>query len=189
MTVPDVFVSERHNAYIVGFPDGTFGPEKNMTRSEAAAIFARILSSKNGDTITSGAKTKFKDVPADAWYGGYVRYLSGFGIVTGTAEDTFSPNKAITRAEFTAMAVRFFEAYGDGDPEIMEQYDGFNDISSGYWAAGYIEDAARHGWVKGYGNGNFGPENNITRAEVVTLVNRLLGGRRIRSSSTPTPGG
>ena len=175
VTVPDVFVSERHNAYIVGFPDGTFGPEKNMTRSEAAAIFARILSSKNGDTITGGAKTRFKDVPADAWYGGYVRYLSGFGIVTGTAEDTFSPNKAITRAEFTAMAVRFFEAYGDGDPEIMEQYDGFNDISSGYWAAGYIEDAARHGWVKGYGNGNFGPENNITRAEVVTLVNRLLG--------------
>lgn len=175
LTVPAVSVSERHRAYIVGYPDGTFGPERSMTRSEAAAIFARLLADKNGDTITTTAKTKFTDIPADAWYSGYVKYLTGFGVVYGRSENTFAPNDAITRAEFTAFAVRFFEAYGDGNGEIMEQYSGFDDVSSGYWAAEYIKDAARHGWIHGYGDGTFRADRYITRAEVVTIVNRLLG--------------
>ncbi|MGM9608151.1 MAG: S-layer homology domain-containing protein [Oscillospiraceae bacterium] len=175
LTVPAVFVSERHKAYIVGYPDGTFGPERSMTRSEAAAIFARLLADKNGDTITTTAKTKFTDIPADAWYSGYVKYLTGFGVVYGRGENTFAPNDAITRAEFTAFAVRFFEAYGDGNGEIMEQYSSFDDVSSGYWAAEYIKDAARHGWIHGYGDGTFRADRYITRAEVVTIVNRLLG--------------
>ena len=175
LTVPAVSVSERHRAYIVGYPDGTFRPERSMTRSEAAAIFARLLADKNGDTITTAAKTKFTDVPADAWYSGYVKYLTGFGVVYGRGENTFAPNDAITRAEFTAFAVRFFEAYGDGNGEIMEQYSGFDDVSSGYWAAEYIKDAARHGWIHGYGDGTFRADRYITRAEVVTIVNRLLG--------------
>ncbi len=73
LTVPAVSVSERRRAYIVGYPDGTFGPERSMTRSEAAAIFARLLANKNGDTITTTAKTKFADIPGDAWYSGYVK--------------------------------------------------------------------------------------------------------------------
>lgn len=175
LTVPAVTVSERHTAYIYGYTDGTFGPENNMTRSEAAAIFARILADKNGDTLTTAAKTKFADIPANAWYSGYVKYLVNFDVVYGRSEDTFAPNDPITRAEFTAFAVRFFEAYGDGDAEIMEQYAGFNDVSSGYWAAEYIKDAAIHGWIKGYGDGTFRADRYITRAEVVTIVNRLLG--------------
>lgn len=175
LTVPAVTVSERHTAYIYGYTDGTFGPENNMTRSEAAAIFARLLADKNGDTITTVAKTKFTDIPANAWYSGYVRYLSNYGVVYGRDDDTFAPNDSITRAEFTAFAVRFFEAYGDGNAEIMEQYEGFNDVSSGYWAAEYIKNAAIHGWIKGYGDGTFRADRYITRAEVVTIVNRLLG--------------
>lgn len=174
LVVPTVKVTAYHGEYIYGYTDGTFGPERNMTRSEAAAIFARILAEKNGDTITTAAKTKFEDIPANCWYSGDVKYLTGYGVVVGTSDTTFEPEKDITRAEFVAMAVRFFEAYGDGNAEIMEQYAEFNDVSSGYWAAEYIKDAAIHGWIYGYGDGTFRAEQNITRAEVVTIVNRLL---------------
>ncbi len=163
-----------HGAYVVGYPDGTFGPERNMTRAEASAIFARLLSEKKGDVIRNSASTRFEDVPTNAWYSDDVRYLAGYGIVTGTSEKSFSPNEAITRAEFVTMAVRFFESYGDGATAIMEKYAGFNDISSGYWAAKYIEEASARGWIKGYGDGSFRGGREITRAEVVTIVNRLL---------------
>lgn len=172
---PSVAKVERHAAYIVGYSDGTFGPERDMTRSEAATIFARLLADKNGDTITKTAKTKFTDIPDNAWYSGYVRYLSNFGVVYGRGNDTFDPDASITRAEFTAMAVRFFEAYGDGDAELMKQYSGFKDVSTGYWAAEYIQEAALRGWIAGYGDGTFRADRYITRAEVVTIVNRLLG--------------
>lgn len=175
LTVPAVAVTEHHSAYIYGYPDGTFGPERNMTRSEAAAIFARLLADKNGDTITAAAKTKFSDIPANSWYSGYVKYLTGYGIAYGCGDNRFAPDRAITRAEFTAMAVRFFDAYGEGADELMEKYSGFDDVSSGYWAAEYIKDAALHGWIFGYGDGTFRGERSITRAEVVAIVNRLLG--------------
>ena len=177
VAVPSVAKKERHGAYIVGYGDGTFGPERNMTRSEAAAIFARLLAEKNGDTITTAAKAKFTDIPANAWYSGYVCYLSNYDVVYGRGEGIFAPNDAITRAEFTAFAVRFFEAYGDGDAEIMEQYASFSDVSAGYWAAEYIKDAAARGWIKGYGDGTFRADRYITRSEVVAIVNRLLGRR------------
>ena len=131
LTVPEVEQTERHGVYIVGYTDGTFGPSRSMTRSEAAAIFARLLAEKNGDTITTAATTKFADIPAHAWYSGYVKYLSNNGITYGKSRTVFAPNDAITRAEFTTMAVRFFDVYGDGDAEIMEQYKDFNDVSDG----------------------------------------------------------
>ncbi len=167
-------VIQKHGAYIVGYTDGTFGPERSMTRSEAAAIFARLLADKNGDTITTVAVTKFSDIPEHAWYSGYVKYLTGYGVVTGMSDGTFAPNEPVTRSQFTAMAVRFFEVYGDGDAEIMEQYAEFNDVSTGYWAAEYIREAAIFGWIRGYGDGTFRGDDDITRAEVVTIVNRLL---------------
>ena len=175
LTVPEVEQTERHGVYIVGYTDGTFGPSRSMTRSEAAAIFARLLAEKNGDTISTAANTKFADIPAHAWYSGYVKYLSNNGITYGKSKTVFAPNDAITRAEFTTMAVRFFDVYGSGDAEIMEQFSGFNDVSSGYWAAEYIKYAALHGWINGYGDGSFHAEREINRAEVVTIVNRLLG--------------
>jgi len=175
LTLPEITVIEKHGAYIYGYPDGSFGPSRSMTRSEAAAIFARLLAERKGDTIPETARTKFTDIPANTWYSGYVKYLTGYGIVNGTGENTFSPNEQITRAEVVAMAVRFFEVYDGGNAAIMEQYAEFNDVSDGYWAAEYIKDAAIHGWIKGYGDGTFRATANITRAEAVTIINRLLG--------------
>ena len=176
LTVPAVEAeTQRHGAYIYGYGDGSFGPERSMTRSEAAAIFARLLADRNGDRISAAGGARFSDVPAGAWYAGYVRYLTSYGVVYGRGRDTFAPDEAITRAEFTAFAVRFFSAYGDGDPENMERYDGFTDVRDGYWAAQYIHDAAAGGWIVGYGDGSFRGDATITRAEAVTIINRLLG--------------
>lgn len=176
LTVPALLNAVKHGAYIYGYPDGTFGFDRNMSRSEAAAIFARLLAEKNGDVIpeTGNFTTKFSDVPADAWYAGYVKYLSNYGIVFGYEDGTFRPENPVSRAEFTAMSVRFFEDYGDGNPEIVEMYADFTDVSEGYWAAEYIYNASVYGWVYGYGDGTFHADDNITRAEVVTLVNRML---------------
>lgn len=175
LTVPAVVESEYHGAYVVGYTDGTFGPNRDMTRSEAATIFARLLAQRNGERITAPTKTTFPDVPVNAWYAGYVSYLARYGIAVGYTDGLFHGDEPITRAEFTAVAVRFFDTYGDGDPAIMEEYSGFWDVSPGHWAAGYIADAARYGWVVGYGDGTFHADDEITRAEVVTIVNRLLG--------------
>ncbi len=175
LTVPEVQETERHGVYIVGYTDGTFGPSRSMTRAEAAAIFARLLAEKNGDTISTAANTKFTDIPSHAWYSGYVKYLNNNGVTYGKSKTLFAPNEAITRAEFTTLAVRFFDVYGDGDAEIMEQYKDFSDVSDGYWAAAYIKAAAKHGWINGYGDGSFRADDEINRAEVVTIVNRLLG--------------
>ena len=93
----------------------------------------------------------------------------------GYNDRTYRGNQAITRAEFTAMAARFFDVYGDGAEEIMEQYEALDDVSDGYWLLSSIKDAAIHGWVEGYGDGTFRADDPIDRAEVVTIVNRLLG--------------
>lgn len=175
VTVPETSQTERHGIYIEGYPDGSFGPERGMTRAEAATIFARLLAEKNGDNISTVAKTKFDDIPAHAWYSGYVKYLNNHGVAYGKTKTTFAPDDAITRAEYTALAVRFFEVYGDGSAEIMEKYKSFDDVSEGDWAASYIQAAAKYGWVNGYEDGSFHPSRQITRAEVVTLTNRLLG--------------
>ena len=175
LTVPEIEERERHGTYILGYTDGTFGPSRSMTRAEAAAIFARLLAEKNGDTISTVANTRFTDIPAHAWYSGYAKYLNNNGVTYGKSKTIFAPNDAITRAEFTTLAVRFFDVYGDGDAEIMEQYKDFNDVSDGYWAAAYIKAAAKHGWINGYGDGSFRADDEINRAEVVTIVNRLLG--------------
>ena len=175
LTVPEIEERERHGAYILGYTDGTFGPSRSMTRAEAAAIFARLLAEKNGDTISAVANTRFTDIPAHAWYSGYAKYLNNNGVTYGKSKTIFAPDDAITRAEFTTLAVRFFDVYGDGDKEIMEQYRDFDDVSDGYWAAAYIKAAAQYGWINGYTDGSFRADRSISRAEVVTIVNRLLG--------------
>jgi len=175
ITVPEITATEHHGVYVVGRDDGNFSPDHSITRAEAAAIFARLLAERKGDFITTAAVTKFKDIPSNIWYSGYVKYLTNFGVIYGRADDQFVPDDSITRAEFTAMAVRFFDEYGGGNDEIKEQYAGFTDVSEGYWASEYIRDAAIHGWINGYNDGTFRADNSITRAETVTLINRLLG--------------
>ena len=175
LTVPEGEETARHSAYIMGYRDGMFGPSRSMTRAEVSAIFARLLAAKRGDTIPAAAGTKFVDIPSGAWYSGYVKYLADYGVAYGRTKDRFAPNEAITRAEFVAMTVRFFDVYGDGSQEIMERYKDFDDVSDGYWAAAYIKAAAKYGWVTGYTDGTFRGDSEINRVGVVTIVNRLLG--------------
>lgn len=174
LTVPADVETEEHTAYILGYPDGTFGPSRSMTRSEAAAIFARLLAAKNGDILYDNVHCSFSDVSGKAWYAGAVKYLETFGIIEGYEDGTFRPEKEITRAEFVVMSVRFYEAYGIKVTEETKKL-AFTDVSKTYWAADYINEASASGWIVGYGNGTFGPDKEITRAEVVTIVGRVLG--------------
>ena len=154
-----------HFAYIVGYGHGDVQPQNSITRAEVAAIFFRLLE----DGIRSENFTHqndFSDVAADAWYCSSVSTLSRMGIIAGYPDGTFRPNAPITRAEFAAIATRF-DNNGDKTPV------NFNDII-GHWAEDEITVAANHGWVSGYGDGTFRPESRITRAETMSLVNRVL---------------
>ena len=146
-----------------------------MLRSEAAAIFARLLSQHLDEPITAPTTATFPDVPNDAWYAGYVSYLARYRVAVGCTDGLFHGNDPISRAEFTAMAVRFFDAYEDSGQERAEDRQDFWDVSPSHWAAGYIEEAAQHGWVEGYVDGTFRADDSIERAEVVAIVNRMLG--------------
>ncbi len=154
-----------HFAYIVGYGHGEVQPQNSITRAEVAAIFFRLLE----DGIRSENFTHqndFSDVAADAWYCSSVSTLSRMGIIAGYPDGTFRPNAPITRAEFAAIATRF-DNNGDKTPVS------FTDII-GHWAEGEITVAANHGWVSGYGDDTFRPQNQITRAETMSLVNRVL---------------
>ena len=154
-----------HYAYIVGYGHGDVQPQNSITRAEVAAIFFRLLE----DGIRSENFTHqndFSDVAADAWYCSSVSTLSRMGIIAGYPDGTFRPNAPITRAEFAAIATRF-DNNGDKTPV------NFKDII-GHWAEGEITVAANHGWVSGYGDGTFRPQNSITRADTMSLVNRVL---------------
>lgn len=175
LTVPPIPVDAvKHGAYVVGYDNGNFGPEDNMTRAEAAVIFGRLLADNKGESAYPAAYSKYKDVEAGSWYAPYVRYLSTYGVVYGCGNSTFDPDRVISRAEFVTMAVRFFNVYDGGNAAIQDQYASFDDVTEGSWAAEYIRDAAAYGWVNGYGDGLFHGSDAITRAEAVTVINRLL---------------
>ena len=163
---------EYHFAYIVGYVDGTVGPDRNMTRGEAAAVFARILAEYRGDSLESAYTSKFPDVDAGAWYANYVAYLEKLGVVVGFDDGKFHAEASITRDQFVTMCVRL------NDWMALTTYKsdqaGFPDAKDG-WAAEYIHTATRNGWIVGYPDGKFHGEGEITRAEVVTIVNRMLG--------------
>ena len=164
---------EYHFAYIVGYGDGNVGPDRNMSRAEAAAVFARILSEARGDELTNTRASSFPDVDADAWYAGYVAYLEQLGVVVGFDDGKFHAEASITREQFVTMCVRLDEWMA------LETYEseraGFADVKDGHWAAAYIHEATRSGWIVGYPDGKFHGGDQITRAEVVTIVNRMLG--------------
>lgn len=153
-----------HFAFLVGYTDGTFGPERNMTRAEVTTMFARLLTEQiEADKTYSNT---FSDVPKGYWAANYIGYMQQFGIITGYSDGNFRPDAPVTRAEFAAIASRF--------EKLTEGSKSFADVPDTYWAARYINFAATRGWVTGYSDGTFKPENPITRAEVAAVTCRLL---------------
>ena len=154
-----------HFAYIVGYGNGEVRPQNKITRAEVATIFFRLLTDDVRDENLTKTN-RYSDVAATSWYNTAVSTLSSMGIITGYPDGTFRPNAAITRAEFAAIAARFDH---DGDKTAAK----FSDIAS-HWAKDEISIAYNNGWITGYPNSTFGPQRDITRAETMTLVNRVL---------------
>ena len=162
---PPVLDTENHYGYIVGYDDGTVRPNGKITRAEVATIFFRLLTDESRDAYWCQTND-FSDVSASDWFNNAISTLTNAGILDGYEDGTFRPNGNITRAEFATIAVRFFDLTYEGE-------DLFPDISD-HWARDYINQAAAAGFVNGYEDGTFRPNNAITRAEAVTLVNRTL---------------
>ena len=159
--------TENHVAYIIGYPDGEVKPEGNITRAEVATIFFRLLTDETRDEYWSKTNS-YTDVPADSWFNNAISTLSNMGIIDGYADGSFRPDAPITRAEFTKIAVSFFE-YAD---YVYENT--FTDVRSGSWYTQFIAAAVEIGLIEGYPDGTFRPDNYITRAEACTIVNRTL---------------
>lgn len=160
-----------HKAYIVGYDDGTFRPDSDMSRAEAAAIFARLIAEEKGESISG--KSKFKDIKSDEWYADSIGYLSKYDIIKGYSDGTFKPDESVTRAEFVAMAVRYHGLFNEVKKTGYTVK--YTDLNKSYWAYNDIALAKNIGWLNGYADGTFRGDNNITRAEVVTIVNRATG--------------
>ena len=154
-----------HMAYLNGYPDGAFGPDRNMTRAEAAQMFYNLLLDK--DVPVTAA---FGDVDDGAWYAEAVHTLASLGILNGVGGGRYEPERAITRAEFTAIAMRFAKAPAGGETC-------FTDVHESDWFYADVAGAVQYGWIEGYGDGTFRPGSSITRAEVTAIVNRMLGRR------------
>ena len=169
---PVTFVNRRaaelnrrdHTAFLVGYAEGTFGPERNMTRAEVTTMFARLLTEQIEANKTYSST--FNDVAKGCWAANYIGYMQQFGIVTGYTDGSFRPNAPVTRAEFAAIASRF--------EKLTQGSKSFTDVPDTHWAVKYINFAATRGWVTGYADGTFKPEHSITRAEVSAVTCRLL---------------
>ena len=168
MTTKPELDRENHYAYIIGYPDGSVRPSAEISRAEVATIFFRMLSDKSRAELWSSGNS-YADVTAENWYNNAVSTLTNAGIVNGDNETTFRPDAAITRAEFAAIAARFTDS-------LYLDKDMFSD-NSGHWASEYINTAAFLGWIHGYEDGTFRPDNLITRAEAMTLINNVLDRR------------
>lgn len=164
--VPGALNGKDHIAYMNGYEDGTIKPNKNITRAEAATLFFRML---NEDVRAANYSTvsPFIDVNEDDWFNIAVATMAKMGILKGRTADTYEPNEPITRAEFATICARF----DTNNPDTSEV--GFNDLA-GHWAEADVLRAAALGWVEGYEDGSFRPDAFITRAEVITMMNRLL---------------
>ena len=160
--------TDDHFAFINGYPDGSVQPEGNVTRAETAAILYRIM----GDACQSYYKTNsssYSDVARGDWYNTYVATLENAGVIVDTRTNgKFRPNDAITRAELASMIAQFAGLESASAAK-------FNDVGSRYWAAEEIAIAAKMGWINGYPDGSFRPDRNVTRAELMAMVNRALG--------------
>ena len=164
-TVPDMLNGDDHFAYVIGYTDGTVRPNANISRSEVAAIFFRLLKPEVRDGNLTSSNT-FTDVNEGMWCNMSISTMAKLGIVKGRSPELFDPDAPITRAEFAAICARFDTGLTEGDSN-------FTDIS-GHWAEAEIERAASLGWIMGYTDSTFRPDNYITRAEAMTMINRVL---------------
>ena len=163
--VPDKLNGDDHYAYVIGYLDGNVRPNANVSRAETATIFFRLLKSdiRDGNLI---ADNGFSDVSDGQWHNKAISTMAKLGIVKGRRADRFDPDASITRAEFAAICARF-------NTKPVENSGSFSDIS-GHWAENEIERAAAFGWISGYPDGTFRPDARITRAEAMTMINRVL---------------
>ena len=152
-----------HRDFLHGYTDGTFGPNRNMTRGEVAQMFYNLLLEQDVPQTTA-----FTDVPADMWCADAVNTLASLGIVEGIGNGLYAPDRAITRAEFTVIAMRFAELDTSGE-------NIFSDVNPNDWFYEQVVGSIKYGWIQGYADGTFRPDNTITRAEVTTITNRMLG--------------
>lgn len=176
-TAPKLNTSD-HFAYVQGYPDGTVKPAGNITRAETAAILFRLMDDASRKTYYS-TKSGFRDVASGSWYNTYVATLNNAGVITDSSNGYFRPNEAITRAELAAMLAKFSETTGAANY--------FNDVSAKYWAANAIAICAKLGWITGYPDGTFRPDKNVTRAELMAMINRATG-RAPKSADAFLPG-
>ena len=163
--VPTGLNGKDHYAYIIGYGNNDVRPQNNITRAEVATIFFRLLTDETREANMTKSNG-YNDMKDGAWYTCAVSTLSKMGIIKGYEDGSFKPDASISRAEFAAIAARF-DPDGDKTPAT------FSDVSS-HWAKDEISIAANHGWIKGYEDGSFKPDQKITRAETMTLVNRVL---------------
>ena len=163
--VPDKLNGDDHFAYVIGYPDGKVHPEGNISRAETATIFFRLLKADIRDGNLT-ADNDFSDVSDGQWHNKAISTMAKLGIVKGRRADRFDPDASITRAEFAAICARF-------STKPVENSSSFSDIS-GHWAENEIERAAAFGWISGYPDGTFRPDARITRAEAMTMINRVL---------------
>ena len=162
---PDKLNADDHFAYVIGYPDGGVHPHATITRAETATIFFRLLTEKmRKDNLTK--YHSFRDVPQGAWYNAAVATMAKLKIITGYPDGTFQPDAPVTRAEFAAIAARF-------DEKSARTTASFRDIY-GHWAERYISRSAELGWIRGYTDNTFRPDQSITRAEAMALINRVL---------------
>ena len=162
---PDKLNADDHFAYVIGYPDGGVHPHATITRAETATIFFRLLTEKTRkDNLTK--YHSFRDVPQGAWYNAAVATMAKLKIITGYPDGTFQPDAPVTRAEFAAIAARF-------DEKSARTTASFRDIY-GHWAERYISCSAELGWIRGYTDNTFRPDQSITRAEAMALINRVL---------------
>ena len=176
-TAPKLNTSD-HFAYVQGYPNGTVKPAGNITRAETAAILFRLMDDASRKTYYS-TKSGFRDVASGSWYNTYVATLNNAGVITDSSNGYFRPNEAITRAELAAMLAKF--------SETTSAANYFNDVSAKYWAANAIAICAKLGWITGYPDGTFRPDRNVTRAELMAMINRATG-RAPKSADAFLPG-
>ena len=163
--VPTGLNGKDHYAYIIGYGNNDVRPQNNITRAEVATIFFRLLTDETREANMTKSNS-YNDVKDGDWFCCAVSTLSKMGIIKGYEDGSFKPNDPISRAEFAAIAARF-------DPDGDKTPASFADVTS-HWAKDEISIAANHGWIKGYEDGSFKPDQKITRAETMTLVNRVL---------------